>query len=393
MKRIALGYVKIIIPSKHKGIAMNAILINNLRYRRTKLLEDGSLEIIIKASSRDLFQSVFEDNSIESVFSKNLGFCAYIWRYHHRFGLLFGAFIMLLCVYVSSLFVWRIDIEGNKTVSNEEIIKTLNKSGFSLGSFIPTVDYDELHNKFLLNSSKVSWISVNIKGNVATVLVKERMIENEKPKTTSTNVIASSDAQILTIQLYEGKKVVNIGDIVKKGDLLISGIINSQSQGTRYVHADGVINGYVKKHISVKIPLNSTEKHYTGSSYKEKSLKIFSKSINFSPKYRNSYIIYDKIEKRKRVCIFGRIELPLEFSTVEYREYEEIPISYSYDQAVDMAFSELRVKLDEALMNAELISKSISTRRDESGFYLDCELYCIENIATLVEFEVKQDVN
>ena len=74
MKRIALGYVKIIIPSKHKGIAMNAILINNLRYRRTKLLEDGSLEIIIKASSRDLFQSVFEDNSIESVFSKNLGF-------------------------------------------------------------------------------------------------------------------------------------------------------------------------------------------------------------------------------------------------------------------------------------------------------------------------------
>jgi hypothetical protein len=83
----------------------------------------------------------------------------------------------------------------------------------------------------------------------------------------------------------------------------------------------------------------------------------------------------------------------LEFSTVEYREYEEIPTSYSYDQAVDMAFSELRIRLDEALMNAELISKSISTRRDESGFYLDCKLYSIENIATLVEFEVKQDVN
>ena len=389
MSKVQPGYVKIIISSASKSSAMNVILINCLTYKSSKILDDGSLELKIKASLRSKFQSVFKDNMIEAEFSDNLGFSAYIWRYNRRFGLIFGMFLLFLCVYTSSLFVWRIDIEGNQGVSKEEIISTLEKSGFSLGTFIPTIDYDDLHNKFLLNSEEISWISVNIKGNVATVLVKERLIENEKPSNTYTNVVAASDAQILTIQLYDGKKVISIGDIVKKGDLLISGVIDSQSQGTRYVHADGVIKGYVNKHISVKIPLNSTEKRYTGSSHTEKTLKIFSKSINFSPKYRNSYIIYDKIESRKKICIFGRIELPIEISTVTYSEYELTPVSYSYDEAVDMAFSELRYKLDGALLNAELISKKINTYRDDADFYIECELYCIENIASVVEFKVE----
>ena len=389
MKKIELGYVKIRVPSAYKALAMNAILINSLSYKSSKILDDGALELKIKASSRAKFQSVLEDNSIDADFSKNLGAFAYISRYNRRFGLFFGALLLFICVYVSSLFVWRIDVEGNDMVSYEEIVSTLEKSGFSLGSFIPTIDYDALHNKFLLNSNEISWISVNIKGNVATVLVKERLIENDKPSNTYTNVIASSDAQILTIQLYEGKKVVNIGDVVKKGDLLVSGVINSQSQGTRYVHSDGVIKGYVNKHILVKIPLNSTKKHYTGNTHTEKTLKIFSKSINFSPKYRNSYIIYDKIEDRKKICIFGRIELPIEITTVKYLEYEQVAITHSYDEAVDLAFSELRYKLDDALSDADLISKKVTTYSDNSDFYIECELYCIENIASLVEFEVE----
>ena len=389
MKQIEPGYVKIKIPSTQKSVAMNAILINQIYYKSSKILDDGALEIKIKASSRDAFQSILESNGIDAEFSKNLGNWAYIWRYHHRFGLIFGAFFLLLCVYLSSLFVWRIDIEGNESVSNEEIIETLEMSGFSLGSFIPTIDYDELHNKFLLKSDKISWISVNIKGNIATVLVKERMRENEKPSNTYTNVVASSDAQILTIQLYEGKKVVNISDIVKKGDLLVSGVIDSQSQGTRYVHADAEIKAYVNKHIFVKIPLISTKKQYTGNYHIEKSLKIFSKSINFSLKYRNSYNNYDKIEERRNVCILGRIQLPIQITTVKYLEYEETPVSYSYDEAVDMAFVELRNRLDTELSDAELISKSVTTYKKDDGFYIDCELYCIENIASLVEFKVE----
>ena len=54
-----------------------------------------------------------------------------------------------------------------------------------------------------------------------------------------------------------------------------------------------------------------------------------------------------------------------------------------------MAFSELRYKLDGALLNAELISKKINTYRDDADFYVECELYCIENIASVVEFKVE----
>ena len=111
MKKIELGYVKIRISSTSKALAMNAILINSLSYKSSKILDDGALELKIKASSKAKFQSVFGDNAIEADFSKNLGAFAYISRYNRRFGLFLGALLLFICVYVSSLFVWKIDVE------------------------------------------------------------------------------------------------------------------------------------------------------------------------------------------------------------------------------------------------------------------------------------------
>ena len=48
----------------------------------------------------------------------------------------------------------------------------------------------------------------------------------------------------------------------------------------------------------------------------------------------------------------------------------------------------LREELDFALENAELLSKKINYYCDYEYYYVECDLYCIEDIAKVVEFQV-----
>ncbi len=383
-----LGYKSIKIIKEDSNKAMNLVLVNSLSYKKARICDDGSLEIIIYTRLENEYKDVFSKNSIDAKFEKSKGIFAKISGYFARYGFIVGALFLLLCVYFSSLFIWRIDIEGNSTINDDEILSILEECGVSLGSFIPNIDYGNVHNEFLLKSKNISWISVNISGNVAKVSVRESKQENEIEPVAFTNVISKYDAQIYLIKLFNGKTVISNGDVVKKGDLLISGVIDSQSQGVRYVHADGIVMGYVNKPILIKIPLKNKEKVYNNKEYTEKSFKIFSKIINFSSKYRNHNAFYDKIETKERVYLFGKIELPIEILTTTYKEYELEPVEFSYSQAIDVAFSELRIEMDSALENAELISKTVETSWDDEHFYICCNLYCLENIAELSEFEV-----
>lgn len=386
-----LNYQKITVSKEYKATVMDLMLKNNLYYKKCDILENLSLEITISPRNAEKFKKILESNSVEFILGEARGISRLIERYKKRYGIFIGVFILILSLYASSLFVWRIDITGNNEIASSEITQALERCGFSLGSFIPSINYDELHNNFLLNSKDISWISVNITGNVARVVVRERFVENNNNCKTYSNVISKYDAQISEIQIYNGKKVVSIGDVVKKGDILVTGIMNSQSQGTRYVNANAKIMGYVNKPIFIKAPYLSTKKIYLDHIEEEKYIKIFSKTINFSLKGRNYGEFYDKIETSKKLTLFGIIELPIEISTCVYRPYEIQKTIYDTEQIVDIAFSELRKQLDIATKNAELIEKEIKTYYDEEGFYIDCSLYCLENIASIVEFEVKNE--
>ena len=295
---------------------------------------------------------------------------------------------MLLIVYASSFFVWDIRIEGNSKISADEITEILNECGFTLGTYIPKVDYDKLHNEFLLKSDSISWISVNIEGNVANVLIKERMKGHSENKNSYSNVVAKCDGQIRLVRVFDGVKTVKLLDVVKKGDILISGVIDSQSEGVRYVHADGIVNAYVNKHISIKIPMKDKIKTNTGVLHTDQYIKIFAKNINILKKGRNLDSSCDKIEENKTVVLFGKIKLPIVLTKVKYYEYEYTDVVYSEKEAKEMALIKLREELDFALEDAELLSKKINCYCDYDYYYIECDLYCIEDIARIVEFQV-----
>lgn len=379
---------KIYLESSYLSKALDIILVNSLDYHKLNFEKNGDAVLTVPSSLRDVYKSLFDSYCIESRFSKDFGIGEILYRYKKRYGIFIGLFLMISIIYASSLFVWDIRIEGNSKTDISTIMDILNECGFSQGSYIPNVDYDKLHNEFLLKSDTISWISVNIEGNVANVLVKENLKGQADSKNSYSNVVAKCDGQIRLVRVFDGVKTVKILDVVRKGDILISGVIDSQSEGVRYVHADGVVNAYVNKHISVKIPMKDKIKTSSGVLYTDNYIKIFSKSINILKKGRNLDGQYDKIEESKPVVLFNKIKLPITLYEVKYFEYKYEDITYSEKEAKERALIKLREELDLALENAELISKKINYYCDYEFYYIECDLYCIEDIAEVVEFHV-----
>jgi len=388
MKKALLTQYKIIFSKSDKCKILSLILANSLTYIKIEDTDNKNFSIIIKNKEKQLYERLLTLNKIESNFVEIKGKLGQIASLKTRPGIIVGFVFLIIALIFSSRVVWEINIKGNKSVSNNEILAELERVGLCEGTYIPNIDYDELHNKILLNSKSLAWVSVNIKGNIANVYVKEKKNEETSKEPTYTNVVAKSDGYIEEIRVLNGKKIVSTGQVVKKGDILISGVINSQSQGIRYEQAKGEVMAYVNKEIKIEIPYKSTKKEYTGKKYTEKDYKIYNFYINFSSKYGNQEVFYDKIEKRDKISVFGIKKIPFEIITTSLYEYKNIPVVLSKQEATDMAFIELREEMDKALLNAELISKEVKTSFDEKGFYIYCNLYCLENIAKTQEFYV-----
>lgn len=362
---------------------LDLMIKNNLTY--ISLAEkEKFIEIIIFEKNFDTYRRIFEQRNIEYEEVKiKKSFAPYL-----RFSLIVGALFLILSVYLSTKFVWSIQIEGNETTGDEEILTQLEELGLSTGSYIPNIACELVQNSFLKNSSSISWMSINFNGSIATIKVKEKKKEDILEKVEYSNIVAKSDGQIISLIVMDGKKMINLNDVVKKGDLLISGVVESQAEGVRYVDSNGIIKAYVQKTIDIKIPLKQIETVKTGEAFTEKSLKIFNNIIFFSRKYGNQYTKCDRIELRNSICFFGLGNLPFEQITTKHYELEEREIIYTKAQAVDLAFAQLRTKLDLTLENAELVSKSIKTHFDGEAVYVTCYLVCIEDICEKVEFKV-----
>ena len=380
---------RIIFEKKYLTEVLNYILQNSLSYYKFKINGENA-EFVVSLFGYKRFINMLKTLDIEYAEGNIAGIIPQAKVIFNRLGLIIGAFMLIIISYFSTKFIWQIEIKGDSCYSKEELIEIFNDSGLYLGKFVPNINYDELHNKILINAKELSWISVNIKGTVATVEIKAVEKDNTLEDLTINNVVAKSDAQIISINVTNGQAYVKPGDVVKNGDVLISGIIDSKAQGVRYVDAKGEVFAYVNKKVVVSIPKTKKVKITTKKVHTERKLKIFSNIINFSLKHSKCDKFCDKIEEKNDFVILNKYKLPFSIITIEHFCTEEKEISYSDEEMTELAFDELQKQLNLVNEKAEIISKSIDTSFDDEIFTVICDIYCIEDISKEVEIFIKR---
>ncbi len=262
-----------------------------------------------------------------------------------------GFLLFLLCIFANASFVSEISVMGNETVTEDEILDLLDDYGFKKGVLIYNLDKKRIQQDVMRDYDKFAWLWIHIEGNKATVTVKER---TPKPNMVSaddySNCIASTDGVILEIMPRTGRQIVKAGDVVKKGDLLISGISETKTGEIRYVHADGIVTAKTWYTAQGEYSHTRTDRHLTGRTKNLYNLDIGGYSM---PVGRDEieFEKYDVIDTKK-VCPF----LNLSFTICTYYEIIEENVTIDDSEVVSSAKDVLCKQLEDDLSSNESLT-------------------------------------
>lgn len=290
---------------------------------------------------------------------------------------------LLLLIYLTG-HIWTIDIKGVEFADVDYARECLERAGFCEGVSKSSINVRSIQNEVLKNTDRFSWIWIYIKGTHAVVKVKKATpIPPIEDRYDYTDIVASCDGIILDIMPKKGRQMISVGDAVRKGDLLISGISETKYGPIRFLNASGRV--WALTYHTLEGEFNHTcEKEYlSGKSATDITLNAFGKKINIKNNGKNKYKFYKIQEKVHKNLLFDKISLPISFTTRQYceiiKEYEEI----SDKQVIDAARKRLSADIKSQLADGtKIFDITDEYKKLEGGnLYIKVTVVCKENIA------------
>ncbi len=312
-----------------------------------------------------------------------------LWRYRGRAGLMIGGLLSVALLVLSGRFVWDVRVLGNAEMSEGEVLEELRDCGFGVGSYIPSVQTEQLENRVLIASNRISWIAVRINGTVAEVQVIEHTpAPPEEERGKPANLVAAMDGQIELIELYRGNAIVSIGQAVRRGELLVSGLYESQTVGVRYTRAAGKILARTEREFLVEVPLSYEKKLLGEEKCNRITLNFFNFSLKIFENSGNEGGMCDIINKDREFSLPNGRRLPLSVKVEKRLPYTMVTATRTPEAALSLAYEELDRQMSSLSDNTELLTKRIETTLTETALILRCTVTCIEDIAVQQEFEI-----
>ena len=378
------GFRRIVCPKRKVTRFLNICMKYGYVYRDMKVGENGDISVTASIYTANRIKSKCEFVEVEKV----RGLPSMFIKAGAHLGAVLGCAVAVAAIVFSGSIIWDVRVSGNELISDAEVCKILSECGFDKGS--PTlVDTDLIENSAMLRCDDIAWISVNISGTVAYVEMREKIpVDSKEDAPSPANVVASHDGKITEYIVYRGVSNVKVGEYVREGDLLISGVIGNDknAKGVQVTRAAGSVTAKTEREFTVEIPYEYSVKKYTGAKKSDIFVKFFSKTLKVFSNSRNFDVECDKIEKEKTMSFFGS-DLPLTVSRRDYLGYEIETAYYTAHEAEAIAREKLDELIDAELGGAKILSRTTVGTAGETSFTVSCKITCIEEIAKTQEFE------
>ncbi len=296
-----------------------------------------------------------------------------------RPGLFIGLLLFAAVLFVSGLFIWDVTLTTGGCEDAARIIGVLEENGLRRGALKSDIDKKKLENIVMLSCPDVSYVSVNVTGNTASVRTDERVIKERADVDGPCDLVAKEDGYIIRYETYKGQAVCEAGKPVKQGDLLISGFVETKHHGYVKVHSSGKVYAVVKRSYLVKANAEYKEKYYNGNEYETVRVSVFSNE--FTVKNGNHTDNCDVFESKKQVSVGGYVDLPIFINTTLFREYDYVTVERTDEQIK----AELKRLSDEQFKTVtegcEVRSSSETVYQKDGVYYLYCDVWCVADIA------------
>lgn len=259
------GTIVFLISDKAINRLINICTKNNLLFV-VKNQKNGYL-FYIPFREKTRFISFLDKLLIDYKIIKEKGIPILYFKYKIRYWVLLFLSIILIVLWKFSLYIWCIEITGTTNHTREELLEYVSKILVPLGTKKSEIDCNRIEEELRQKYVDLGWIDCSVEGTKLKICVLETIPQDNKQLNTSPcNIIANKDSTVYEAIATNGYLLVEKGKNVKKGDVLITGIMPKyndygEETGTRYEAANGTIYGIVSYNYNNVIDLEQTIKY------------------------------------------------------------------------------------------------------------------------------------
>lgn len=306
--------------------------------------------------------------------------------FKRRYGLAAGLLLFLALLFYCSRFVWRVEITGCEISSATQIMEDLKAYGIEAGCR-RTIDVGRIENLYLIGNEKLSWIAINIRGTTAYVDVKEKgLTPTIEDETVPTNIYAARDGVILSVSDLSGTRVVEVGDTVRAGDLLVTGDHTDSYGVRRLTHCIAEITAQTTRKTEFSVPLKEQVRKKSGK--KKNFYSIFLGKFKI-PLYFNQKISYNEYDtvKKEQILRIASFAFPVKLCCLSVEEVELEWLSRTEEQARMEAQRQCAFYQKDRLAEVKVIDCKTQASLSEDTLLLQAEFICEEKIGIEKEIE------
>ena len=399
------GWRQVCTDACHAAGLLELCRVGGIPYDGFTACADGGIAIRLRCHPAHRLLTACQERELPVTVSPVRGLPALLPLIRRRAGILVGMALGMVLLVLSSQIVWDIRVSGTQNLSARDVKDTLAACGFTVGTSLRHFAADVTENRALLYDSRLAWISINRRGCVAYVQVRESAYPPADEQEQPANLVADRAGIVERVELVRGNLLVSAGQQVDQGQLLVSGLYDSERVGFRWTHAEGRVFARTVREYLIEIPLSYRQAQTThpldlsaGGYEKEMTLIFFGKNIKFSKKTGNEGVKCDTIESEKNLSLIPGIGFPISIRTTWYLPTAEgtgedsgaVLMTRTPAEAEELAYMELARRISEIPGGAELLKKTVIPTLTEDCFRLQVTLVCVEDIARESVFEVTE---
>ncbi len=237
------------------------------------------------------------------------------------------------------------------------------------------------------NKTTLEWLEIERVGTTYVINLTERVINDPPAEDKKTDIVAKKDAQLMYIITKNGTKLKEINEIVKKGEVIITGNIIKNEEVIDTVEAKGEVFGEVWYTVNITVPYTHTEYESTGEVVNHIYMDFFGHKITLMGKYETAESLNETTTVLDKPYLFFKImnEKKTLYKYVTHNLTED----EAYEEAVHRADKSINVKLSPEEYIIE--KKVLKINKYSSKIELEIFYRVYENIGESQEIVVPLD--
>lgn len=384
-------FYEIIIDRKYIYRVFNAIKKINIRDVSN---QENQTSFLVDYSDADEMLNILHANDIKILEIKEKGlYTKIVDKFIFKVAVIF-TFVFVAALIICSKFIWEISVEGNYTYTTATLKNYIYSQNIKEGSIKNSIDCENLEKKIRKKYNDISWVCAEIKGTNLIVHIKENYItEISKKETKPYHIVANKDAEIVSILVRSGAAGVKVGDKVKKGTILISGMVDvfdesEQKLFTNPCNSDGEIIGKTKYQYKDELKIAYKHKEY------KKGYTYFLPSVGGykwvkTGNTKNKNIQYKEVKLKG----FGNYYLPVSIQKYTVTPYTETNRKYSLKEAESILKKRLYNKL--LIMEQKgykILEKNVKIVKQRDSYVYSGTIICLEPLGK-VSYISEDEIN